>query len=92
MVGCNTRINHVFDVLTAETIALKHKLELGQFIGCNCGILNLECMKMIETMKNGRPISDGRYHLACDFIKIQLEHVPREAYSVAHELEKMGRG
>jgi phosphotransferase system IIA component len=92
MAGCNTRIDHAFDVLMAKNIALKHGLELAQFIGCNHVIMNLDCMKIIETMKNGAINLDDCYHLACDFIKIQFEHVSREAYSVAHELAKMARG
>jgi hypothetical protein len=31
------------------------------------------------------------YHLACDFIKISFEHVPREANVVAHDLARAAR-
>ena len=43
-------------------------------------------------MKLRAGIFDDCYHLACDFIKVQFDHVPRESNSVAHEIARLARG
>jgi hypothetical protein len=56
-------------------------------------------MSVISIMKN-RAISYGvavsifvdRYHLVCDFFKVQFDYVPREWNSVAYEIARLARG
>jgi predicted secreted protein len=36
-------------------------------------------------------IFDDCYHIACEFIKISFNHVPRDANMAAHELAKLAR-
>jgi hypothetical protein len=54
---------------------------------------------VVETIKNGAishrvaaAVFDDCYHIACEFIKISLEHIPREVNVVAHELARSTRG
>ena len=52
LAACNATIDHAFDVLTTEATALKHGLPLAHSIGCNQILINLDCMEVINTMKN----------------------------------------
>jgi ribonuclease HI len=93
--ACNTRIEHVLDALSAEAQALKQGLNLAQSHGCNRVIIKSDCMEVVENMNNGAishgvaaAVFDECYHMACDFIKISFEHVPREPNVVAHDLAR----
>jgi ribonuclease HI len=91
------KLEYVFDVLSAETLALKNGIMLAQSVGCNRLICCSDNLFVIEAMKGGfssgaaAAILDDCYHLATEFSKIQFEHNYREANKVAHELARRAR-
>lgn len=93
--GCPCFVSHVMDAPMAEAYALKEGLMLAQHIGCNRLIVQLDCMEVVETMKDGgfSGSSAAALYDECNtvwsgFQEISIEHCSRDANQAAHELAK----
>jgi ribonuclease HI len=84
------------DAATAEVTALREGLVLAQTMGCNRIRIQSDCLKVVETMRQGgfTATISGPVYEQCDmmwhdFVFISLEHCNREANCVAHELARV---
>jgi ribonuclease HI len=83
----------VEDATSAEAVALKNGLNLCGFVGCNRIIVESDCMKVIEVMKNGESSlgSVAAIYEECAFIcrsfsHVSFSHCPREGSRAADSL------
>jgi ribonuclease HI len=97
--ACNTKLEFVLDVLSAEAHALKQGLILVQTMGCNRIIISSDCSDVIKIMENrgnssgaAAAVFDDCYHLSSEFSRVLYERSFREANAVAHELARIARG
>ncbi|KAK3136312.1 hypothetical protein QOZ80_5BG0431460 [Eleusine coracana subsp. coracana] len=88
---------HTVDAAMAEAYALKEGLLLTQQIGANKIIIQTGCMEVVETMNTGgfsattgAAIYDVCIEMWRGLDDIVIEHCPREANKVAHELARHG--
>jgi ribonuclease HI len=79
VVACSTKLKYVHNAFSAEIHALKQGLLLAKSIGCNRLICCSGNLDVIQAMQEGgysssvaTPTLDDCYHLASDFLKIQL--------------------
>lgn len=96
--AANSKIDVVFDALSAEAYAIKHGLSLAQTVGCNRIIISSDCLEAVRAMVEGDymgpayAIFKDCYQLVTDFPMYTFEHCHREANCVAHELARVARG
>ena len=79
----------------AEALALREGLGLASQIGCNLLMVQTDCMEVVETMKQQgmSATASGPIYEECvqgwqDFGSISIDHVHREANTVAHEIAR----
>ena len=88
-------VPHLIDAPMAEAYALNEGLMLAQHIGCNRLIVQSNCMKVVQTMKNGGLLANlaaalyDEYNIIwSEFQDISIEHYSREVNQIAHNLAK----
>uniref|UniRef100_K4A1W4 RNase H type-1 domain-containing protein n=1 Tax=Setaria italica TaxID=4555 RepID=K4A1W4_SETIT len=89
-------VENIADAAFAEALVLKEGLLLAQTLGCNRIMIELDCLEVVETMKNdgisatvSAPIFDDCYSMWQEFDSICIDHCNREANGVAHELARI---
>ena len=91
-------LEHVVDIVSAESAALVEGLKLALNIGCNSILVQMDNLVVVEALNLNTgysmisaPILDECRSLLSDFGKVSLEHCNRESNVVAHELAEWGR-
>ena len=86
---------HVLDAPMAEALALREGLGLASQIGCNRLMVQTDCMEVVEIMKQQGMFAtaSGPIYEECvqgwqDFVSISIDHVHREANTLAHEIAR----
>jgi hypothetical protein len=83
----------VEDETSAKAMALRNGLDLASSLGCNRLLVELDCMEVIEVMKNGGNSlsSVAKIYEECSFIcrsfsNVSFSHYPRETNRTADSL------
>jgi hypothetical protein len=63
LVAAHSFVPHLIDAPMAKAYALKEGLMLAQHIGCNRLIIQLDCMEIVDIMKDFQDIMNERYEL-----------------------------
>ncbi|XBH73973.1 hypothetical protein VPH35_101004 [Triticum aestivum] len=93
-----SKLEHVADVVSAESAALVEGLKLALNIGCNSILVQMDNLMVVEVLNLNTgysmisaPILDECRSLLSEFGKVSLEHCNRESNSVAHAPALRGR-
>lgn len=93
-----SKLEHVADIVSAESAALVEGLKLAHSIGCNSIFVQMDNLVVVEALKHNTghsmisaPILDECRGLLEDFGKVSIEYCNRESNSVAHALAQQGR-
>jgi formate-dependent phosphoribosylglycinamide formyltransferase (GAR transformylase) len=99
VIAMNSKFEHVYDAISTEAHTMKERLILVQSVRCNRIILELDCLEVINIMREREnfldivaTVIDDFYYLVSDFPRVIFEHSYRKANCVAHGLAMVGKG
>ena len=100
IIASTSKLQHVADIITAETAALQEGIKLIQSIGSNHVLVRMDNVTMVEALRHNEghsmvaaPLLEGCRMLLREIGKRLLSSIVIESRSnvVAHELAKWGR-
>lgn len=93
--GCGEVLSNLLDAVTSEAIALKKGLELIEHLGCLPVILESDSMQLVVAFNNRIEIWSPYtavlmecFQIASRIGQLKIQHCPREANTVAHEIAR----